>query len=64
MSRGRSYKGEYALYKGDDLIDIGTAEELAAKRGVQAETIKFYATPTNARRNKGGKKLTAVRLDD
>lgn len=36
----------YALYKGDDFIDIGTTKELAQKLNVKEETIRFYATST------------------
>jgi hypothetical protein len=41
---------EYALYKGEDIIGIGTAKELAEKLGIKPETIRFYATPTQKRR--------------
>ncbi|HEM5945305.1 TPA: hypothetical protein U2B00_001989 [Streptococcus suis] len=33
---------EYALYKGDNLLAIGTAKELADKFGVKVSTIHFY----------------------
>lgn len=36
---------EYALYKGEEFIEIGTLQELAELRGVQLKTIKFYLTP-------------------
>jgi hypothetical protein len=32
----------YALYKGDEFIDIGTSKELAKKLNVKIETIWFY----------------------
>ena len=35
---------EYALYKGDELIEIGTIAKLARLLGVKRETIKFYGT--------------------
>lgn len=41
---------EYAVYKGDNLICIGTAKECAVEMGVQPETIKFYTTPTYQKR--------------
>ncbi|EBI2485765.1 hypothetical protein FLF78_10200 [Listeria monocytogenes] len=41
---------EYALYKGDDLLKIGTLDELAEFRKVKRETIFFYATPTYRKR--------------
>ena len=43
---------EYALYKGDKFIDIGTKEYLAKLLNVRKETIEFYASPTQLKRNK------------
>ena len=43
----------YALYKGDEFIDIGTKEYLANLLGVTKKTIEFYATPTKIKRNNG-----------
>ena len=40
----------YALYKGDMFIDLGTAKDLAKKRNVKIETIKFLSTPSNLRK--------------
>ncbi len=59
---------EYALYKGEELLMIGTLEEIAVARGVQLNTIKFYLTPTYQRRIAKRKKprnyLELVKLDD
>ena len=52
---------EYAIYKGENLITTGTKEECAEKLGVKQETIVFWATPTNAKRDKGNRTV-AVRL--
>ncbi|EAC7071882.1 hypothetical protein AE163_14685 [Listeria monocytogenes] len=41
---------EYALYKADELLIIGTVEELAEFQKVKRETILFYATPTYQKR--------------
>lgn len=35
---------EYALYKGENFLFIGTAEECAEQLKVAVETVKFYAT--------------------
>lgn len=40
----------YALYKGDKLLGIGTAQELAELTGVSVSTIYYYNTPTYQRR--------------
>ena len=40
----------YALYKGDKLLGIGTAQELAELTGVSVSIIHYYNTPTYQRR--------------
>lgn len=40
----------YALYKGDKLLGIGTAQELVELTGVSVSTIHYYNTPTYQRR--------------
>jgi hypothetical protein len=47
--RGPSARSEYALYKGDEFIDIGTAEKLSAKYGFTPGTIRFYASASYMR---------------
>ncbi len=49
-------KAEYALYKGDKFIDIGTADELAKKRNVSKRMIYYLSTPTYKRKLKKRKK--------
>ena len=44
---------QYALYRGDDFIMIGTLAEIAKKLGVNEQTVKFYGTPTYYRRTNG-----------
>ncbi|MBC2258878.1 hypothetical protein [Listeria booriae] len=41
---------EYALYRGNTLLQIGTADELAAFKQVKRKTILFYATPSYRKR--------------
>lgn len=43
---------EYALYKGDQFIMIGTAEELAKAENVKPKTISFWNSPAYKRRIK------------
>lgn len=40
----------YALYKGDNFIDIGTTEYLAKLINVNKRTIYFYSTPSYFKR--------------
>lgn len=43
-------ENEYALYKGDEFVAIGTAKQLAERMNVQIGTIKFWSSPTYHRR--------------
>lgn len=56
-------KSIYAIYKGDEFLDLGTVEEMAKKFNVKKETITFWASPANKRRIKNKGKV-AVRIDD
>lgn len=53
---------EYALYKGDEFIDIGTKDYLAKKINVTRKTITFYSSPAHLRRVKGNAWIV-VKLD-
>ena len=53
---------EYALYKGDTFIAIGTTKELAEYLGVSKRTIHFYSTPTYMKRNKENHYIV-IRID-
>lgn len=48
---------EYALYKGDELIMVGTIKEIAEEMGVQEHTIRFYQSPSYKRRGKNNRKV-------
>lgn len=43
-------KKEYAIYKGEKEIFVGTIEEIMKHFGVKRETVYFWATPANIRR--------------
>ncbi|EPC3895862.1 hypothetical protein ACRZK3_000300 [Listeria monocytogenes] len=53
---------EYALYKADELLIIGTVDELAEFQKVKCETILFYATPSYRKRT-SEKGLRTIRLE-
>lgn len=56
----------YALYKGEKFLAEGTIKEIAEIRNVTPKTIKFYGTPTYAKRrsmSKTGNFLCLVPLD-
>lgn len=59
MKRNR----EYALYKGENCLAIGTIEEIAKKMNVKYKTIYFYTMPTYKKRCKKSKnRLEMVKL--
>ena len=45
---------EYALYKGEEILSIGTIKEIATELNVLPETVKYYET--NAYKNKLSKR--------
>lgn len=52
---------EFALYKGDELIAMGTKREIAEQLGVSASTIGYYGTPAYARRTSdNGRRLVKL----
>lgn len=50
---------EYALYKGEKILSIGTIKEIAKELNVLPETIHFYQTPTYMKRLKNRKTKNA-----
>ncbi len=66
---GMTYKHNaiYAVYKNDEMIAIGTADECAAELNVQPEYIIWMATPIGKRRYESRKNKdkaqTAVVID-
>lgn len=59
-------KHDYALYKGDRFIDLGTADYLASLLGVKKKTVLFLATPSYQKRNVGheDKRLIVVKISE
>lgn len=49
---------EFALYKGEELLAMGTKREIAEQLGVSASTVGYYGTPVYARRtSENGRRL-------
>lgn len=55
---------EYALYKGDELLSIGSISELAKEFKVGERTIEFYMTPTYKNRTSERKGRRLVKLSE
>lgn len=55
-------ENEYALYKGDQFLTLGTAKELATYLGVTSNTIKFYMSNTYQKRCSGDNHYVVICL--
>ena len=55
---------KYALYKGENILAIGTLEEIAASLDVAVETVKFYGMLSYLKRTKGNKARELVELEE
>lgn len=53
---------QYTLYKGDELIGMGTVKELAEQFGVKPSTISYYHTPSYINRTSEAKGRRLVEL--
>ena len=54
---------EYAVYKGDQLLCMGTAFECAEALKVKPKTVQWWSTPTNEKRSVGKNCKVAVKLN-
>ena len=55
---------EYAMYKGDRFIDLGTLSYLAQKYHKRADSLKFLSYPAAHRKNRGNRLLLYKIEDD
>jgi len=55
---------EYAVYKGDELIIIGTLKECAERLSTTEQMIKYYSYPSQKNRSEGKDRYIVERLDD
>ena len=57
---------EYALYKGDELLVIGTVNEIAEEMGIAVSTVYFYKSKAYQSRSKKeySNRRVLVPLDD
>lgn len=49
MKKGRPPR-IYAMYKGEEMLAMGTIKEIAEKMGVSEATIRFQTTPSYRKR--------------
>lgn len=65
MAGRKPLNDDYALYRGDELIAIGTLDELASMFGVQRKTIYRKSMPSYIKQLKNVDRcVVAFRLDD
>ena len=62
MGRNRK-KNIYALYRGDEPLGVGTADELAEAMGVKRDTILWLSTPA-AHRRANDKWMVAYKVEE
>lgn len=46
---------EYAVYRGDEFVCLGTYKECAAHLGISPETVRFYGSPAHLKRSENNK---------
>lgn len=69
MNNGWKKKWIYAMYKGEELLCIGTRDEICEKMNIKPDTFHYYRTKTYKNLNKRRKEYskgrrTIVRLED
>lgn len=47
--------GVYVIYRGEELVAIGTVAELARELGIKEESVRYLRTPSNKKRDKGNR---------
>lgn len=60
----KKHMKQYALYKGEEFIDIGTAKELAEKIGTTVKTLYWYAYSGRYKSKEHKRGYVVVLLDE
>jgi hypothetical protein len=60
---------EYAVYRGEEFMCVGTLKECAESMGVKPDTIRYYLRPAYQnkiakRKRSSGNVITVIRLDE
>lgn len=55
---------EYAVYKKENLLCMGTLKECAAQLGIEPKSVMFYGTPIYQNRVKSGRVLVKLEEDE
>ncbi|WP_273705531.1 hypothetical protein [Leuconostoc mesenteroides] len=54
----------YELYKGYELLAVGTVAEIASRLGLRKGTVRFYKSPVYQRRVKGENTRMLMEVDE
>ena len=56
----------YALYKGDEILGVGTVEELAKMRGIKPTSLLFLHSPAYKKRRANSNRniLVLIRVEE
>lgn len=53
----------YALYKGEDLVEMGTAKHIAEVLGITESSVLFYQSPSYRKRTSEERGKRLIRLE-
>lgn len=57
-------KNDYALYKGDMFVSLGSIKEIAKEMGLKEATVKFYASPSYQKRVPAGNGYILIKIEE
>lgn len=55
--------GIYAMYKGEEVLAMGTIEEIAQKMGITIETVRYMTSPSHRKRCRGNNHREVFRIE-
>lgn len=64
MTKAREKVQNYAIYKGDKFVFVGTKQECAEHLNVKPSTIYFFSTHAHRKRAKSDNAVLAIKLSD
>lgn len=68
IRRKKGYKKkrltEYALYAGDEMLQIGTVKEIAEAEGMKELSVRYLMTPSYKKRCKGSGRRELFKLEE
>ena len=59
-----SLQPNYAMYKGDELLAVGTIDEIAEKLGASTKAVRFMGSPHYEGRANAGKARRLVKIEE